>query len=232
MIDSSVKVKPRNNVIAGFGINNADYVVSRRKNGVTTRCPVYGAWFRLVNRACGDFKSVTHSCYDDVTVSEKWKYFMDFREWYLENVVEGWCLDKDLLSPYSREYGPDTCVFIPQELNLMIFVQRVISWNTLPGVTFVPVNKNNKFCFSYDNKAGKKAGKSLADEYEANLQYRLRKAEQFNKVVHTGGFSEQINKGILGHINLLLNPTKDSLYVKRRTTGKTLPTFSPQMEMI
>lgn len=61
--------------------------------------------------------------YKVVGVVEEWKDFQVFAEWF--EVVssgpyykEGWELDKDLLSdPDNKLYGPNTCVFIPQELN-------------------------------------------------------------------------------------------------------------------
>ena len=49
--------------------------------------------------------------------SEDWHKLSNFREWYNQNYVNDWHLDKDLLHPKNKIYSPDTCVFIPANIN-------------------------------------------------------------------------------------------------------------------
>lgn len=44
---------------------------------------------------------------------------MCFRGWWLANHVDGWHLDKDILSDLMV-YSPSTCLFVPQWLNKFI----------------------------------------------------------------------------------------------------------------
>lgn len=48
-----------------------------------------------------------------------WSTYEEFREWHSKNYVPGWELDKDLLVPGNKEYGPETCRYIPRCLNAM-----------------------------------------------------------------------------------------------------------------
>ena len=57
--------------------------------------------------------------YKDVTVCEEWHCFQNFAEWYDENYVEGWCLDKDILIKENKTYSSKTCCFVPNEINVL-----------------------------------------------------------------------------------------------------------------
>ena len=48
--------------------------------------------------------------------------FQDFAEWCQDQIgyLEGFHLDKDLLLRGNKEYGKDTCVFLPQEVNKLL----------------------------------------------------------------------------------------------------------------
>lgn len=56
--------------------------------------------------------------YRDCRIDERWADCQVFFKWLRENAVEGWVLDKDILVEGNRVYGPDTCVFVPEPLNL------------------------------------------------------------------------------------------------------------------
>ncbi|MGG7348372.1 hypothetical protein ACQ7CM_24445, partial [Escherichia coli] len=53
--------------------------------------------------------------YSTVTICDDWYRFSDFYYWYVENVVDGWHLDKDILG--GNEYSPSNCIFVPREVN-------------------------------------------------------------------------------------------------------------------
>lgn len=62
-----------------------------------------------------------HEAYLDCTIA--WKSEAEFREWAVKQI--GWRantfeLDKDILVKGNRVYGPDTCVFVPGELNMIL----------------------------------------------------------------------------------------------------------------
>jgi hypothetical protein len=58
--------------------------------------------------------------YIGCSVVEEWHKLSNFRVWYDENNVDGWHLDKDLLLPKNKIYSPDTCVFVPTNINSLL----------------------------------------------------------------------------------------------------------------
>lgn len=58
-----------------------------------------------------------------VEVSKEWLSYHNFAEWFYENYVEGFHLDKDILSIDGMLYSKEVCCFVPRELN-NLFIQR------------------------------------------------------------------------------------------------------------
>lgn len=62
-----------------------------------------------------------------------WKTKEEFIEWAKPLWKPGTCIDKDLLVPGNKVYGPHTCCFIPNELNVLIakrpVIRRVLHYN-------------------------------------------------------------------------------------------------------
>ena len=57
--------------------------------------------------------------YADCTVDSRWHYLSNFKQWYEEQGdVTGKQLDKDIISPNNKVYGPDTCFFVSKQLNM------------------------------------------------------------------------------------------------------------------
>jgi len=84
--------------------------------GVVTK--KYNTWFGMLQRYYSSDLHIKRPTYKDVTVCEDWHNFQVFGDWYdTQYKEEGWQLDKDLLSRGEKIYSPETCVFIPRELN-------------------------------------------------------------------------------------------------------------------
>ncbi len=115
--------KPANNkptskskFVGGVGVNDATYCIRIRIDGKLVMCPCYMAWTNMLERAYSDKLHAKYETYKDVTVCDEWKNFCAFRSWWIENQVDGFSLDKDLLSD-AGVYSPDECIFVPQWLN-------------------------------------------------------------------------------------------------------------------
>ena len=120
----------------GVGVNDASYVTTPTVNGVRLRDPACRAWANILKRACNPKCHAAHPTYSDVTVCKEWHSFTAFRTWWLENYREGGHLDKDMLSVGNREYGPDSCIYVPQWLNSFT-IDSAASRGELPiGVSF------------------------------------------------------------------------------------------------
>ncbi|WP_142631663.1 hypothetical protein [Raoultella ornithinolytica] len=66
-------------------------------------------WNNFHSRVCNSIN------YSTVTICDEWYLFSNFYYWYIDNVVDGWHLDKDILG--GNEYSPDNCIFVPREVN-------------------------------------------------------------------------------------------------------------------
>ena len=89
-----------------------------RINGIHTI--QYNTW-RSMKQRCNDKKlHERYPSYTDCNICEEWLDFQKFSEWFDKNYIEGYQLDKDLLFPKNKLYSPDTCCFIPQEINVSI----------------------------------------------------------------------------------------------------------------
>ena len=105
-------------VVCGVGINDVgqqDIHLFTTWRGMLFRC-----YDKKYNKA-----------YNDCEVCDEWKKLSSFKEWYDANYVEGWQLDKDILAIESKIYSPETCCFVPSEINMCIV------GNGSNGVTFV-----------------------------------------------------------------------------------------------
>ena len=90
------------------------------------------------------FFDVFQKTYIGCFVAEEWYCFQTFAQWHKENKkshMKSWQLDKDILVKGNKIYSPETCCFVPQEVNTL-FVKNNINRGKYPiGVSKV----GNKF---------------------------------------------------------------------------------------
>ena len=89
--------------------------------------PVYLIWKSIIQR-CYDVKSKDKypTYYGICTMSDDWLNFQNFATWYEENYYDApgrIHIDKDILYPGNTVYSPETCLLVPQRIN-MIFAKR------------------------------------------------------------------------------------------------------------
>jgi len=85
--------------------------------------PAYRAWTNMLMRVYDEATRYKHPQYLTVTVCPEWQDFTMFNSWFeteQNSGVPGMHLDKDLRKPGSAEYGPDTCAFIPNQINTLL----------------------------------------------------------------------------------------------------------------
>jgi len=94
------------------------------KHKVSIKCErtmKYIAWSEMLQRCYSSDYHQEYPAYKDVTVCDEWLNFQVFGDWYDEQYKKKWWqLNKDLLGRGKKIYSPDTCVFIPIELNLLL----------------------------------------------------------------------------------------------------------------
>lgn len=96
--------------VCGIGLFDLDSAL----NTETRR--IYYIWRAMIKR-CYDLNDPRSKTYKDCRVCDEWLCFSNFYKWYVQNYIKGWCLDKDILSKENKVYSPDTCCFVPNEIN-------------------------------------------------------------------------------------------------------------------
>lgn len=93
----------------------------------------------------------SYPAYRECSVCKEWEYYANFKEWFDKNshdYKKGYHLDKDILVKGNKVYSPNTCCFVPREIN-NLFTKR--NKGSLPigvvsyGTKFKSqINKNGK----------------------------------------------------------------------------------------
>lgn len=78
-------------------------------------------WRRMMDRCYRE----NHSSYKwygalGVTVCEAWRDYAGFEAWVLTQDHEGKDLDKDIINPDNKEYGPEFCRFVGKNVNRVL----------------------------------------------------------------------------------------------------------------
>lgn len=124
------KIKP----IHGIGINDADYKTQPVIDGIKVVCPYYRTWKQMIRRAYDPKYLVTRPKYAGVNVCDEWRSFSNFKEWMVNQEWAGLELDKDIIKPGNRVYGPDLCVFVTGYVNSLMQSKRARSSDMPTGV--------------------------------------------------------------------------------------------------
>jgi hypothetical protein len=80
-------------------------------NGKNTKS--YNVWRGMITRCY----SGRYIAYSNCKVCEEWHNFQVFSDWFEKNYIDGYQLDKDIKFKGNKLYSPDTCSFVPQEIN-------------------------------------------------------------------------------------------------------------------
>ena len=175
--------------IFGVGIND----VYDDDSFGTVMPKYYNIWALLFERCYSPKFHQIYPTYINCSVSKEWIYLSNFREWFNENYIEGYQLDKDLLFPGNKVYGPDTCVFIPGNINSLFIFSNSKRGKYLLGVYFSKTN--NKFRAQCFNGKGKRTTKTFKDQTEAHFWYLEQKINVINQYLEED-HSEQIKTGL------------------------------------
>lgn len=113
----------------------------------------YSVWHSLMRRSYSSVYKESKPAYWDVTANKDWHLFSNFLDWYDSNYVEGWVLDKDILVKGNREYGPNTCCFVPAEINCLLINNK--PKEGLPLGVYYKI-KNSCYIAQFSVSAGKR----------------------------------------------------------------------------
>lgn len=96
--------------------------------------PEYRRWKAILSRCYNPIPHAKDLSYKDCEVCEEWLNFQNFAGWLSsqEHYKKGYEIDKDLLVPGNKVYGPETCCMLPREVNTAITGKTDSCENGLP----------------------------------------------------------------------------------------------------
>ena len=114
----------------------------------------YRTWFNMIRRCYSPESKNKDPTYVGCSVSYEWHDFQKFASYFYSHPYSelGYQLDKDLLFPNNKIYSPDTCCFVPQELNSLLTDHRSargaypqgVYLHSLSGGFKAQINNNGK----------------------------------------------------------------------------------------
>lgn len=179
-----------------------DTLTVRDEKGVSVTKKSYSIWMGMLNR-CYDAKfQKQHPTYKGCYVCKEWLLYSDFEIWYDKNIPDTtrkWSLDKDILIQGNKVYSPETCCFVPQEVNSLFAFSTSARGRYPLGVLF----SKSKMCFqgslTKDKINLRKDGFLTAKD--AHLWYLSKKREHIqekaDKMRKEGLISEKIHQAMI-----------------------------------
>lgn len=156
-------------------------------NGKTT--PEYSTWHSMLRRCYSKKFIDLNRTYIGCEVCDEWLNFQNFAKWFESNYNYNnlkYELDKDLLYKNNKIYSPNTCCFIPKEINAL-FTKRQNDRGAYPiGVT----KTKRGFVARVNNKNKRIQGKYRKTPEEAFQDYKTikenlikQKAEKYKNFI-------------------------------------------------
>ena len=187
------KCRYDNNKRALFGIGINDMPLSKRSRA-------YNVWRHLLKRCRGNNRS---KAYKDCSICDEWKLFSNFKKFYDDNCTDDtFHLDKDLLVQGNKKYSPETCAFLPREINETIKTEWTENRSLPVGVTMTKFGKYRAKCRTDHDVVNDHIG-CYSTEEEAFSVYLNHKKERFknmaDKYKALGQIDDRTYKAILDY---------------------------------
>lgn len=116
--------------VACFGIGPH---IAYTEDKVTVKS--YSCWKAMVQRCYDEKFRHKWQSYADCFVCDEWLNYQNFADWYVQNYREDWQLDKDILIKDNKIYSPETCMFVPKEINRLFIRNKSVRGKYPIGVT-------------------------------------------------------------------------------------------------
>ena len=123
---------------------------------------VYQTWQSMLERCYNEKSLIKCPTYIGCSVDERWHNFQVFAKWFENNYVENYALDKDILIKGNKIYSPETCCFVPQEINKLFI------------------------------KSGKNRGKYLIGVYKDGCRFKVQISKGKSSQTYLGSFDTEI----------------------------------------
>lgn len=95
-----------------------------KENNIPTQH--YKVWTLIFTRCYKTYLNKNNVTYENIEVCKEWYNFQNFAKWFEENYVEGFEIDKDILCSDCKIYSPETCCFVPHEINCLFHKSKEV----------------------------------------------------------------------------------------------------------
>ena len=145
----------------------------------------YKVWNSMLQRCYAQEYLNRRPSYNDITVCEDWLEYQNFAEWFEKNYIEGYHLDKDLLSKGKKIYSPETCVFLPNDINQFLSKMNSKGIYEMNGRWYARIKTSGK-CKHLGGHSSKEEAERVYKDY------RHKEAETIKNKMKDLGYSETI----------------------------------------
>lgn len=157
----------------------------------------YVVWKDMLRR-CYDYKHPEKDpTYKECLVSEEWHNFQIFSQWFDNNYIEGFALDKDILQKGNKIYSKENCCFVPTEINSLLLKK-----NLNRGVLPIGVHKSG---VKFHSRLSKKNIREHIGLYETKEQafeaYKIEKEKYIKQVAekYKSQITEQVYQALMNY---------------------------------
>ena len=135
----------------------------------------YTTWYNMIRRCYDPEYHEKRPTYLDCHVCDEWLDYQCFAQWYENQTYnhKGYEIDKDLLMPKNKIYSPETCCFVPSQLNSLLVDCGSVRGEYPQGVSFDRIAKGFQAHINFNGKR-KKLG-CFDDPKEAYQVYKAAK---------------------------------------------------------
>lgn len=159
-----------------FSPNKVGGMFGQGKYNCINSSKVHNIWYRLLERVFHWERSVRNKSYEGCSVCEEWMNFQVFAEWYYSQKGSDmdWHLEKDLLVRGNKHYSPETCVLVPQDVNMFLTKRKSC------GTTWIGASsrgKTGRYWSQFTRGTKGVCLGSFATGLEAHLAYKAAKEE-------------------------------------------------------
>ena len=167
-------------------LGEGNYKVS--ENGKHTK--VYDVWVAMIQRCYDPYYLNKYQSYIDCYVCDEWLCFQNFAKWFYKNYYEInneiMHLDKDILYKGNKIYSPQTCVFVPNNINVLFCKRNKLRGKCVIGVYWdVERSKFVSVCSVFEKERNKAKHKFIGrynSEVEAFMAYKQFKENHIKQV--------------------------------------------------
>lgn len=161
----------------------------------------YECWVGMLDRCYGVKRKRRNLSYIGCSVCEEWKNFSNFKKWFDENYKDGLYLDKDILVRGNKIYSPNTCSFVPNNINCIVLESNSNRTNRKIGVRHRSNILKKPYAASISIKGAEKHIGYFSTEDEAHDAYKTCKksyiCEEAKKSFSNGEITEDVFNALM-----------------------------------